>query len=151
MNLLPDGRGGAITMEAGWPATTILRRLRPDGSWDLHFGNALGRAEPFSYPRGTLLLEDAAIGRGGRIYVVGSWTRKPRPGSAKRRFLLFRLDRRGLLDRRYGVLRTGFGQGTTARSLSVLIAPGGGPLAIGPFRDPQAGYEGLALARYLPG
>jgi len=149
MNLVPDGRGGAIAMEGAWPGTSVLRRLRADGSWDRNFG-AHGRAEPFPYPRGTLTLQDFAIGPGGRIYVVGSWRRKSRPGSAKRRFLLFRLDRRGRLDRRYGVLRTGFGRGTTAQSLSVMIAPGGKPLAFGPFHDPLAGYEGLALARYLP-
>lgn len=149
LKLLPDGRGGAVAMEGNWPGTSVLRRLRADGGWDPAFGNH-GRAEPFPYPRGTLALHDAAIGSGGRIYVVGTWKRKPRGDSAKRRFLLFRLDRRGRLDRRYGVLRTGFGRGTSARSLSVLIAPGGRPLAFGPFSGPLAGYEGLALARYLP-
>jgi uncharacterized delta-60 repeat protein len=149
MKLLPDGRGGLVTMTGLWPGATVFRRLRADGSWDRHFGR-LGFAEPFSYPQGTLSLRDAAIGRGGRIYVVGSWKRKSRPNAAKRRFLLFRLNRRGRLDRRYGVLRTGFGRGTTALALSLLIAPGGGAIALGPYKNPLAGSEGLALARYLP-
>jgi uncharacterized delta-60 repeat protein len=149
VKLLPDGRGGLVTMTGLRPGATALRRLRANGSWDPHFGK-LGLAEPFPYPQGTLSLHDAAIGRGGRIYVAGTWKRKSRGDSAKRRFLLFRLDRRGRLDRRYGVLRTGFGRGTTALSLSVLIAPGGGPLALGPYKNPRAGSEGLALARYLP-
>jgi hypothetical protein len=48
-------------------------------------------------------------------------------------------------------MRTGFGKGTKARSLRLLITPSGSPLALGPITDPIAGYEGLALARYLPG
>ncbi|HYQ77542.1 MAG TPA: hypothetical protein VEP91_00345 [Solirubrobacterales bacterium] len=151
VKLLPDARGGLILMPGSvqWRSKLVLRRLRANGSWDRSFGRA-SVAEPFPAPRGTLIFTDAALGGGGQIYVAGSWKRRSRPDGAKRRFLLFRLDRRGRLDRRYGVLRTGFGQGTTALSLSLLIAPSGGPLVIGPFRDPRAGYEGLALARYLP-
>ena len=94
---------------------------------------------------------DAGIGRGGRIYVTGNWKRKARGTGAKQRFLLFRLDQDGQLDRRYGVLRTGFGKGTMALSRYLLIAPDGSPLAVGPLKDPLAGSEGLALARYLSG
>lgn len=102
--------------------------------------------------RGTLSFADAAIGPGGQVYVTGSWVRKARAGTAKRRFLLSRLDRQGDLDRRYGVLRAGFGKGTTAASRSLLIAPGGGPLLIGALQSPLLpGGQGIALARYLPG
>jgi uncharacterized delta-60 repeat protein len=153
VKLLPDGRGGLIVMPNSplWRRERILRRLNADGSWDRRFGRG-SVAEPFEAPRGTLSFADAAIGRGGQIYVTGSWVRKARAGIAKRRFLLFRLDRRGNLDRRYGVLRTGFGRGSAAFSRSLLIAPGGGPLLIGALEDPVLpGGKGIALARYLPG
>jgi uncharacterized delta-60 repeat protein len=151
VELLPDGRGGLVLMPRSvqWRSKLVLRRLRADGAWDRAFGRG-SVAEPFPAPRGTLIFNDAAVGPGGQIYVVGSWKRKSGDRTAKRRFLLFRLDRRGRLDRRYGVLRTGFGRGTTALSLSLLITPNGGALALGPYKNPLAGSEGLALARYLP-
>jgi len=152
VKLLPDERGGLILMPGSvqWRSKLVLRRLRADGSWDRAFGRG-SVAEPFPAPRGTLIFTDAGIDLDGRIYVTGSWKRKVHGGGAERRFLLFRLDRRGQLDRRYGVLRTGFGKGTKALSLRLLITPTGSPLALGPITDHIAGYEGLALARYLPG
>jgi uncharacterized delta-60 repeat protein len=152
VKLLTDGRGGLILMPSNgsWRRKLILRRLNADGSWDRHFGGG-SVAEPFEGPRGTLSFADAAIGRGGQIYVTGSWVRKARASAAKRRFLLFRLDRHGGLDRRYGVLRTGFGKGSAAFSRSLLIAPGGGPLLIGALQSSVLpGGQGVALARYLP-
>lgn len=153
VKMLPDGRGGLILMPRSslWNRMLILRRLLADGTWDRRFGPK-GVAEPFPFPEGTLSFADAAIGRGGRIYVTGSWTRKARGTGAKHRFLLFRLDRLGRLDRRYGILRTGFGRGTAAFSRFLLIAPGGRPLVIGSLgRPPWADGENLAMARYLPG
>ncbi|HET8954491.1 MAG TPA: hypothetical protein VFN18_02405 [Solirubrobacterales bacterium] len=151
VELLADGRGGLVLMPRSvqWRSKLVLRRLRADGSWDRAFGRG-SVAEPFPGPRGTLTFADAGIGRGGRIYVTGKWTRRARAGGAERRFLLFRLDKSGQLDRRYGVLRTGFGKGTIAHSRQLLITPAGAPLALGTVKNPLAGYEGLALARYLP-
>lgn len=153
VKMLPDGRGGLILMPRSslWNRMLILRRLRADGTWDRRFGRK-GVAEPFPFPEGTLSFADAAIGRGGRIYVTGSWTRKARGTGAKHRFLLFRLDRLGRLDRRYGILRTGFGKGTAGFSRFLLITPGGKPLVIGPVESPSLpGGVGVAIARYLPG
>lgn len=152
VKLLPDGRGGLLLMpdSASWRRTLILRRLGPDGTWDRSFGRR-SVAEPFPAPKGTLTFTDAALGAGGHVYVTGIWRRKAR-GAVKGRFLLFRLDRSGILDRRYGVLRTGFGKGSKALSLFLLMAPEGRPLAVGPVASPLLpGGEGVALARYLPG
>lgn len=150
LRLLPDGDGLILLPQTGqWRNNLSVRRLRGDGSWDRGFGRR-GVAIPFPYPRGTLNLTDAAVGGDGHVYVTGNWKRKRRGGGANQRFLLFRLDRRGRLDRRYGVLRTGFGKGTMALSRHLLMTPSGSPLALGPIKDPLAGYEGLALARYLP-
>lgn len=150
VEMLPDDRGGVILMPTNpaWRNSLTVRRLRADGSWDPGFGRG-GAATPFPAPRGALVFSDAAIGPGGHIYVTGSWKRKPASAGPKRRFLLFRLDERGLLDRRFGVVRTGFGAGTSALSRFLLITPEGKPLALGPITDPRTGLEGLALARYL--
>ena len=150
VKMLPDGRGGLILMpeSSQWRRMLTLHRLRADGTWDRRFGQR-SVAEPFPGPRGTLSFGDAAVA-GDHIYVTGSWTRKARGDGAKHRFLLFRLDRRGQLDRRYGLLRTGFGKGTTAFSRSLLVAPGAKPLLVGALKSPLLpSGEGIALARYL--
>jgi uncharacterized delta-60 repeat protein len=151
VKMLPDGHGGVVLMpsSAQWRRELALRRLRADGSWDRRFGQR-SVAEPFPSAQGTLAFSDAAIGSSGQIYVTGTWTRKARGAGAKHRFLLFRLGRRGQLDHGYGVVRTGFGEGTAAFSRSLLIAPGGKPLLVGAIRNPLlSGGEGIALARYL--
>lgn len=153
VRMLRDGRGGMLLIPSShpWSLEPVLRRLRADGSWDRRFGHK-SVAEPFPFPKGSLRFADAGVGRGGRIYVTGSWTRKLRESGPRRRFLLFRLDRRGRLDRRYGVVRTGFGNGSEAFARALLITRGGKPLVLGPTRGPLfAGTEGLAMARYLPG
>jgi hypothetical protein len=150
VKMLPDGRGGLILMPASaeWRRSLILRRLMPDGTWDRHFGFK-SVAEPFTAPKGTLSFTDLGIGRDGRIFVTGSWTRKARGTGAVHRFLLFSLDRRGRLDGDYGILRTGFGKTTTAFSRFILITPEGSPLVIGTLGSALLpGGAGLALARY---
>lgn len=151
VKILPDGRGGLILMPTSplWRRTLILRRMRADGSWDRRFGRG-SVAEPFPVPRGTLVFSDAAIDPSGGVFVTGSWTRKTRGQGAKRRFLLFRLTSRGQLDRRYGILRTGFGRDTVAFSRLLLITPDGKPLAIGPVGPPVASFDAIAMARYTP-
>ena len=150
LKLLPDGRGSLILLPqiGQWRTNLALRRLRPDGSWDRNFGHG-SVAEPFPFAKGTLNFTDAGIG-GGHIYVSGNWKRKARGNGAKQRFLLFRLDRHGQLDRRYGVLRTGFGKASMALSRHLLMTPGNKPLLLGPVKSPLTNSEGLALARFLP-
>lgn len=150
--LLPDSRGGLVLMPGGggWRNQLVFRRLRADGSWDRRFGSR-GTATPFPSPRGSLHFTAAAMAPSGRIYATASWTRKPRGGGPKRRFVLFRLTPKGELDRGYGIVRTGFGKGTFAVSRQLLMS-GGRPLALGPFQSPaMPGTEGIALARYLGG
>jgi hypothetical protein len=150
VKMAPDGRGGLLLMPASpeWRRSLILRRLLPNGTWDRSFGFK-SVAEPFVAPKGKLSFADFALGRDGRIFVTGSWTRKARGTGAIHRFLLFSLDRGGRLDRDYGVLRTGFGKGTTAFSRFVLTTPEGNPLVIGTIGSPLLpGGAGLALARY---
>lgn len=144
---LVGGDDGVVVWEAPLESReVVIRRLRRDGRLDRRFG----RDGVFRAPRARYETVAVAPDHKGGLFAVSEWGhRKEETTGAKRGFLLIHLTPRGEMDRRFGRVRTGFGQDTRATLPSLFVDRRGRPLVAGLIESPLlTSRTGLALARY---